>query len=200
MIEVITGLPGFGKTATCARWAQKNGFNRGKKVYANFPLKGAEYYCDIFSILGKVKNALIIVDEMGIVFDQLKMYDVPDTTWMDLRQHRKDGVNLLGTAQSILDIAYPMRRLIQFEWNIYFKLMRIVAVTCRNPQPKGDNYGKYIWLLTNGVFKLYDTNHKVYEDLTDALPVEHNAVTAFDDFRLLQDDSLFTSLDLTKKY
>lgn len=121
MIEVITGLPGFGKTATAARWAYYKGFLAGKKVYANFPLQGAEYYYDIFKLLGKVKNALIVCDEMGIMFDQLKMYDVPNHVWMELRQHRKDAVNILGTAQSINDIAYPVRRLIQFEYNIYFK-------------------------------------------------------------------------------
>lgn len=187
MIEIITGLPGMGKTATAARWAYYKGFLRGKKVYANFPLKGAEYYYDVFKLLGNVQNSLIVVDEMGIVFDQLRMYDVPDHVWMELRQHRKDGVDLLGTAQCILDVAYPMRRLIQFEWNIYFKALKLVAVTCRNPQPRGDTYGKHFWLLRKKIFSLYDTYHKVGDNLEQSLELEQSAINSFDRFSKMQD-------------
>lgn len=160
MIEVITGLPGFGKTLTATRWAAKK-MKKGKKVYANYPLQGAEYFSDVMDVLGKVENAQIVVDEAGIVFDQLTMHSMPKQTWMELRQHRKDGVDLLLTAQSMSDIAYPLQRLIQFEYNIYFKFDRFVTVTCRNPQKGGDNYGKRLWYLSPSLFKLYDTNHKV---------------------------------------
>ena len=163
MIEVLTGLPGFGKTLTATRWAYKK-MQKGKKVYANYPLKGAEFVEDVFPLLGNVKNALIIVDEAGIVFDQLRMYQVPSWIWMELRQHRHDGVDLLLTAQSILDIAYPMRRLIQFEWNIYFKMWRFVSVLCRNPQPRGDSYGKRLWYISPKVYDLYSTHYKVNQD------------------------------------
>lgn len=160
MIECITGLPGFGKTLTATRWAIKR-MKKGKKVYANYPLEGAEYFSDILDVLGKVENALIVVDEAGIVFDQLTMHAMPKQTWMELRQHRKDGVDLLLTAQSMQDIAYPLTRLIQFEYNIFFKFDRFVAVTCRNPQRGGDNYGKRLWYLSPRLFKKYDTKHKV---------------------------------------
>jgi hypothetical protein len=194
MIEVITGLPGMGKTLTATRWAYYKGVLKGKTVYANYPLKGAIYYNDVFELLGNVNNALIVVDEMGIVFDQLRMYDVPDHTWMELRQHRKDGVNILGTAQSILDIAYPMRRLIQFEWNIYFKAWRFVAVTCRNPQPYGDRYGKYLWYLNKKIFSLYDTRHKVTEDISEDFRCEQEAVNSYNQFVEMQNDILYQSV------
>lgn len=170
MIEVITGLPGFGKTLTATNWAYNKYIRYGKKVYANYPLKGAEYYTDILEVLGKVKNCLIVVDEISIALDALKLYQIPDAVWMELRQHRKDGVNIIGTAQSMQDIAYPVRKLIQFEWNIYFKALRFVGVTCRNPQRGGDDYGKRIWLLSKKVFGLYDTKHKTTHDLREEQP------------------------------
>lgn len=165
MIEVITGLPGFGKTATVTAWALK-AMKRGKTVYSNFYIKGAIYVKDPRTLLGKpdIKNALIICDEMGILFDQLTMYSIDHNVWIELRQHRKDGIDILGTAQSIHDIAYPMRRLIQFEYNIYMKLLKFAFVKVRNPQPHGDSYGKRVWHLSKKVFDAYDTNQKVLQD------------------------------------
>lgn len=163
MIEVITGLPGFGKSATVTRWALR-AMKGGKKVYSNFHIEGATYVRDPRELLGKVENALIICDEMGILFDQLTMYNMDPNVWIQLRQHRKDGVDILGTAQSIHDIAYPMRRLIQYEYNIYMKLFKFAIVNVRNPQPRGDNYGKRVWHLSKKVFESYDTNQKVLQD------------------------------------
>lgn len=165
MIEVITGLPGFGKTATVTAWALRAMAN-GKTVYSNFHIKGAIYVRDPRELLGRpdIKNALIICDEMGILFDQLTMYSIDHNVWVELRQHRKDGIDILGTAQSIHDIAYPMRRLIQFEYNIYMKLFRFAIANCRNPQPRGEGYGKRIYYLSKRVFDSYDTNQKVLQD------------------------------------
>lgn len=199
MIEVITGLPGFGKTLTATRWALK-AIAKGKKVYANFPLKGAEYYDDVYQLLGNVKNALVIVDEGGIVFDQLRVYKVPDYVWMELRQHRHDGVDMLMTAQSIYDIAHPMRRLIQFEWNIYFKMWRYRSVICRNPQPRGDSYGRRFWYISPKLFDMYDTHHKVNaHENPNAIKgendiVEDKEINIVDHYSVLQDEMLMNAL------
>lgn len=190
MIEIITGLPGFGKTVTASRWALKQ-MKKGKKVYANYPLKGAEYFVDPLEVLGKVENALIVVDESGIVFDQLNMYNMPLQMWMELRQHRKDGVDLLMTAQSLSDVAYPVRRLIQFEYNIFFKFGGFVAVTCRNPQRGGDNYGKRLWRIPRSIFDKYDTNHKVaLERRAQEVSQGAGKVDRFDKYRLMQESML----------
>src|SRR5581483_10634012 len=133
MIEVLTGLPGFGKTATAAKWSYKR-MQEGKTVYSNFPIKGAIPYHEPLQVLGRVKNALILMDEAGLLLDGLKLFDFPYEIFYELRQHRKDGVDLLMTAQSILDIAFPFRRLIQFENRITFKMGRFVQVEVRDPQ------------------------------------------------------------------
>lgn len=160
MIEALTGLPGFGKTATAAKWAYQK-MREGKTVYSNFPIKGAIPYHDPLQVLGRVSNALILLDEAGIHLDGLQMYNMPYEIFYELRQHRKDGVDLLLTAQSILDIAYPFRRLIQFENRITMKLGRFVQVQVRDPQPGGAVYGKRIWYLADWVFKIYRTEFKV---------------------------------------
>ncbi|NOU81544.1 hypothetical protein GC101_22025 [Paenibacillus sp. LMG 31459] len=160
MIEVLTGLPGFGKTATAAKWAY-NKQRQGKIVYSNLPLKGAIPYHDPLQVLGRVKNALILMDEAGILLDGLQMYNMPYEIFYELRQHRKDGVDLLMTAQSILDIAYPFRRLIQFENRITTKLGKYVQVSVKDPQPAGQVFGKRLWVLNKWVFDVYRTEFKV---------------------------------------
>ena len=160
MIEVITGLPGFGKTATAAKWAY-NKMRQGKTIYSNFPIKGAIPYHDPLEVLGRVKNALIMMDEAGILLDGLQMYNMPYQVFYELRQHRKDGVDLCMTAQSILDIAYPFRRLIQFENRIVMKLGPFVQVQVRDPQPGGGIFGKRLWHLSDWVFNIYRTEFKV---------------------------------------
>lgn len=176
MIEVVTGLPGFGKTATAAKWAF-NKMREGKVVYSNVPLKGAIPYHDPLQVLGKVKNALILMDEAGLLLDSMKMYDMPYEVFYELRQHRKDGVDLLLTAQSILDIAYPFRRLIQFENRISMKLGKVVQVTVKDPQPAGQIFGKRLWVLSNWVFKIYSTEFKVK-------PPEYLGIGGFDEDEL----------------
>lgn len=160
MIEVLTGLPGFGKTATAAKWAYTK-MRQGKVVYSNFPIKGAIPYHDPLQVLGRVKNALILMDEAGILLDGLQMYNMPYQVFYELRQHRKDGVDLLMTAQSILDIAYPFRRLIQFENRITMKLGSFVQVSVKDPQPGGNIFGKRLWHLSPWVFDIYRTEFKV---------------------------------------
>jgi hypothetical protein len=160
MIQALTGLPGFGKTATCAKWAY-NKQREGKTVYANFPLKGAIPYHEPMEVLGKVKNSLIVMDEAGLLLDGLRLFDFPYEIFYELRQHRKDGVDLLLTAQSLLDVAFPFRRLIQFENRIQMKIGPFVQVNVRDPQPGGAVFGKQLWYLSGWVFKIYRSYYKV---------------------------------------
>lgn len=153
----------------------------GKTVYSNFPLKGAVPYHDPLEVLGRVKNALILMDEAGLLLDQLKMFDMPYEIFYELRQHRKDGVDMLTSAQSIFDVAYPFRRLIQFENRIRLKIGKFVQVVVRDPQPAGDQFGKRLWFLNDWVFKIYRTEFKVkppaYLGITgdgeEQIPVEY---------------------------
>lgn len=159
MISVLTGLPGFGKTATMAKWGYK-AMREGKTVYSNFPLKGAIPYNDPMEVLGRVKNALILMDEAGILLDIMKVWEMPYEIFYELRQHRKDGVDLLLSAQDISDIGVQFRRLIQFEYRILMKIWKFAQVACLNPKT-GASYNKSIWVLSDWVFKIYRSYYKV---------------------------------------
>lgn len=170
-ISIVTGLPGSGKTSKLCEFGVK-AMNRGKKVYANFRMQNLphphlfNHYNDPLEVLGKVENALVLMSEVGILLDSFKIWELPHEVWDELRQHRKDGVNIIADAQSLDDCASRFRRLIQFQYHIYSKTnlgplgtYQLVKVT--NPQPKGADYGRNYWRLNKKWFKYYDTNYKL---------------------------------------
>src|SRR5690606_11876750 len=126
-ISIVTGLPGFGKTLKLTDFAMK-AMRQGKPVYANFKMQNLgnltrlyTHYNDPLEVLGQVKNALVLMSEVGILLDQMKMWEIPNDVWIELRQHRKDGVNIIADAQAMADVSYPFRKLIQFQYHIYGK-------------------------------------------------------------------------------
>lgn len=177
-ISIVTGLPGFGKTLKLTEFGVR-AMNEGRPVYANFKMHNLprpdlyHHYNDPLEVLGKVSNALILMSEVGILLDQMKMYEVPHDVWVELRQHRKDGVNIIADAQSMSDVAYTFRKLIQFQYHIYgkYKLMKpnrffpagitFQLVRVFNPQPKGGDYGRRYWVHNPKYFHYYDTNYKL---------------------------------------
>lgn len=177
-ISIVTGLPGFGKTLKLAEFGVK-AMAEGRHVYANFKMHNLPrpdlytHYNDPLEVLGKVSNALILMSEVGILLDQMKMYEVPHETWVELRQHRKDGVNIVADAQSMSDVAYTFRKLIQYQYHIYGKYnllkpsrwlkhgLTVQLVRVFNPQPKGDDYGRRYWMHNPSYFHYYDTNYKL---------------------------------------
>lgn len=169
-ISIVTGLPGFGKTLKLCEFGYKAN-KAGKHVYSNFKMKNLPnpelytHYNDPLEVLGKVSNALILMSEVGILLDQLVMYEIPQDVWVELRQHRKDGVNIIADAQSMADVAYPFRKLIQYQYHIYakYKLFGVTFQLARvfNPQPKGDDYGRRYWVMNPKYFQYYDTHYKL---------------------------------------
>lgn len=169
-ISIVTGLPGFGKTLKLCEFAFKAMMD-GKHVYANFKMINLPYperfthFNEPLEVLGKVKNALILISEVGILLDQMRMYEIPHDTWIELRQHRKDGVNIIADAQSMSDVAYTFKKLIQYQYHIYskYKLFGVTFQLARvfNPQAKGDDYGRRYWLMNFKYFQYYDTNYKL---------------------------------------
>lgn len=173
-ISLVTGLPGFGKTSYLTEKGVKAN-KLGRAVYANFRMTNMpnpdlyHHFNDPMEVLGKVKGnkngpALILISEVGIVLNQLKMYEIPTQTWDELSQHRKDGVNILADCQAWKQPCYMFKELIQFHYNIYgkYKLgsttFRLVRV--RNPIT-GEHYGRRYWMSKKWVFKHYDTNYKL---------------------------------------
>lgn len=170
-ISIVTGLPGFGKTLKLTEFGY-NAMLQGKKVYSNFKMTNLPHphlythYNDPLEVLGKVSNALILMSEVGILLDQMKMWDLPPDVWDELRQHRKDGVNIICDAQNIGDCAYPFRKLIQFQYHIYAKYRLTEKFTIQkakifNPQSRGDDYGRRFWVMNTKYWQYYDTTYKL---------------------------------------
>lgn len=183
-ISIVTGLPGFGKTLKLAEFGYKANVS-GKMVYSNFKMQNLPnpelymHYNDPLEVLGKVDNALILMSEVGILLDSHKIWDLPHEVWDELRQHRKDGVNIICDAQSMDDTASKFRRLIQFQYHIYMK-MTLPSITgigyrdekgkwkvtfqlarVRNPQRGGQDFGRRYWIFNPKYFHYYDTNYKL---------------------------------------
>lgn len=176
-IHLVTGLPGFGKTLRLCQIALK-AMNQGKHVKANFNMINLKHphlfthYNDPLEVLGKSKNCLILMSEVGILLDQQIMYEIPRDTWVELRQHRKDGVNIYADAQSHADVAWTFMKLVQFQHHIYSKYNLpgdyfFTFSRTFNPQPKGEDYGRrYNLVNARKIGYYYDTNYKLEKNPT----------------------------------
>jgi zona occludens toxin (predicted ATPase) len=157
MIEAFTGLPGQGKTYTMVKRAYQL-HKRGKKVYANFSTTFATYFKELYEIYD-VKDALILIDEAGIYLPAQAWQKIPFEFMRAIRQHRHNGLDMWYTAQDMQDVSTALRRVTQFEHN-YSKMAKLVYCKTISPRTK-EKFGFDIQILSNKVFKLYDTNFDV---------------------------------------
>lgn len=164
-IEAFTGMPGQGKTYLMTRMAvnkmkPRRGFlglgkeRPGRTVYANYPLAGAVQYRQV-SELFEVRDAIILIDEAGLVAPSGFWKDIPFEVMSHWRQHRHKGVDVYYTAQDLRDVAVPLRRVTQFE-NKVSKFGPFIRWKCINPMNK-ENYGGGITLFDSAVGQAYDS-------------------------------------------
>lgn len=109
-IHIITGRPGSGKTYYLALKAKKF-LEQGLDVYSNFGLNwngpNIHYYKE-FDELIAVKNGVILMDEAQIYLN-CRFWDKLDPSFQyKLQQHRKHGLDIWGTVQSVnrLDVIF----------------------------------------------------------------------------------------------
>lgn len=156
-IEAFTGLPGQGKTYNMTRKALSL-MKRGKKVYANYNIKGAEYFKEL-SDVANVKNALILIDEAGIYLPAQAWKSIPFEFVRQIRQHRHDGLNLWYTAQDMGDVATYLRRITQFQHD-YQKFVSLFMCRTVNPKTR-QRYGFEISFLKKDIYTKYDTTENI---------------------------------------
>lgn len=182
-ISIVTALPGWGKTLKLAEFGYKANL-AGKTVWTNFDMFNMPNpdkvikYNDPLEPLENAENSLILMSEVGILLSTQKMYKIPEEVWDNFKQHRKDGNNIIADAQSMSDVAYMFRNLIQYQYHIYsrtrmFKqrkkspeefdryLINLLLVRVFNPQPKGMDYGRRYWTYNPKYFDHYDTAYKL---------------------------------------
>lgn len=157
MIEAFTGLPGAGKTYFMTKRALKE-MKKGRKVYANYPLEGAIRYRNINEIFD-VKNALVLIDEAGLIAPAAFWQRIPYEYLSNWRQHRKSSVDIWYTAQDLFDVATALRRVTQFVTEIE-RLGKIMFYRTYNPRTK-EKYGNGIMFIRKKIYEKYDTYYSV---------------------------------------
>jgi hypothetical protein len=157
MIEAFTGLPGQGKTYNMTRKAIPI-MKRGRKVYANYQLKGAVYFKELSELVG-VKDALILVDEAGIYLPAQAWKHIPFEFIRQLRQHRHDGLDLWYTAQDMQDVATYLRRLTQFQHD-FSRIWKFYHCRTSNPRTR-ERYGFDLGYISPKVYEYYDTTENI---------------------------------------
>lgn len=163
MIEAFTGLPGQGKTYNMTRLALKQ-MARGRKVYANYKIEGAEYFKELSELIG-LKNALILIDEAGIYLPAQAWKNIPFEFIRQIRQHRHDGLDLWYTAQDMQDVATYLRRITQYMHD-FQKFGFLFYEKTTNPRTKV-RYGFNFSILNKKVYSKYDTTENI--DLSEVI-------------------------------
>ena len=130
MIEVVTGIPGSGKSLWTAdkilfllrrnlRWWKKTG--QVRYVYSNIKLseKVENEYGNLLQYWDS-PDQLVRLRDVDIVWDEIATH-LDATQWMNLslevkrflQQHRKRGIDIYGNTQEFVMIDVAMRRLTQ---------------------------------------------------------------------------------------
>jgi len=124
MIVIFSGLPGSGKSYKLGQTAvevlyrnRKQGL--GRKLYSNLQFSDeilAEFgehivmWTDLRELV-KVRDADILMDEVGVYFDSRLWAELGQEIRRFLAQHRKLGIEIYGTAQDFAQVDKAFRRL-----------------------------------------------------------------------------------------
>lgn len=109
--DVYFGVPGSGKT-TFAAYLSKKRLKKKGKVYSNVPIKGT-YILDPVKDLGTydVSNALIIVDEAGIEYNNRNFKDFKQNNLEFYKFHRHYKTDVAIFSQDYADMDLKLRKL-----------------------------------------------------------------------------------------
>lgn len=100
----VCGPKGTGKTSDLVKRAVK-AIRKGQKVYCTERIPGT-YYIDAKKDIGKYhfdENSLVLIDEVGMIYDNRKYKDFPDYVrdWYKLQRHRKITVVMYSQSWDI---------------------------------------------------------------------------------------------------
>lgn len=141
MINLITGLPGAGKTLFLAKLVRqflKDGVEVWSYEECRFKDDRVKYFKNINEIK-RIKNAVIILDEVQIWFDSHGWQKLDQRIRFALQQHRHKGLDLWGTTQEIgfVDITY--RKIIQK----YYEIHKVFGTNIKNGKKPKIPWGLY---------------------------------------------------------
>lgn len=128
-LSIYFGVPGSGKTTMAAHLARK-ALKRGRKVYSNVPMKGC-YVIDKFDLgVYDINNALVIIDEAGVDFNNRDFKAMTKDIIYFLKYHRHYKCDVVVFSQSHEDMDITFRRL-AYRYFVMKKSMIPNFITCR---------------------------------------------------------------------
>lgn len=109
-IDLYMGVPGAGKTTWAAYLAHK-AFKQHRPVFSNVYIKGAYQYDKSDLGVNAIENALVIVDEAGLEFDNRKMTMTDNEIYFfKFHRHYQNDISFFSQG---LDIDIKIRKLAQ---------------------------------------------------------------------------------------
>jgi len=128
MIVGYVGRPGKGKTLLMT-WDIRRAMNKGKRVYANYPVLGAKYWTKLEQTYG-VRQGIIALDEAGSIVNSRKWEHLPDDVVRQWQQSRKIGLDLYYTAQAFTGVDKILRGITNLVWVCQGGLFAIHFADC----------------------------------------------------------------------
>lgn len=157
MIEGWTGRVGSGKTySLCQRCLHIKRRRKKVRIFTNVPLFDfADGTFSDWEEMFELDNAVVVIDEISVWMGSRDWGKLPLEVGDFLAQSRKDGVDLLYTAQAFAGVDTIVRRLTATVYHCE-RLGPLVIETARDPH-SGENLGKRYHLLSKKVFRHYNT-------------------------------------------
>jgi len=178
MITAYVGLPGTGKTYGLVLEALKS-IKQGRKVYSNFDIaidgivkiKG-------FSDLVKVRDGLVILDELNLWFPSRLWQSIPPEILSLWAQSRKRGIDLFYSTQHLDRVDKVIREVTNYVIRCnsisIFGLQFFVYSTYQPEEWDKQNrksLGRRIVRFKQSIANLYDT-YQIIEDIATILEKE----------------------------
>lgn len=158
MIEGYLGRPGAGKSYCMVARASK--FIGKRPIFGNFTPpednRWFEPFKNLEDLLG-IRNALVLMDEIGLWFGARKWKETPESVLSYFAQSRKNGVDMWFTAQSDMQVESSIRRLTATYWAMQRYGPFILARGTDPLDSKAKAFCSQWFKIRPSVYALYDT-------------------------------------------
>jgi len=172
MINIITGLPGSGKTFYLTKIAYENCLNK-INVYANFNIDFSNidpelnkylFFWNDLNNFHEIKQGVILIDECQIYFNSRAWKNLPLRVQYKFQQHRKQGITIFGAVQNINRIDKIIREIV----NWVFVVKRLGSLFIINKfdifeidKVKRRTYETKFFLMNKKIANCYDTFEEI---------------------------------------
>lgn len=175
-IHILTGRPGTGKTYVLTAKALEFA-KQGRPVYSNFKIDHPDikYYTKISELID-IKKGVILMDEAQIYFNSRNWEALDERLQYKLQQHRKQGLDIWGTAQNVKRLDVVMRELVSNYYECRFvslpflKFVIVREYDIKDAEKADDRRASFsfeLHLLKQSIYDRYDTYAEISKDQED---------------------------------